>query len=414
MRTCLIVKLLGAACLFACNSYAQLVNKGNALTLSPGSLIYVDADFVNQKGTVQNDGQIEVKGGNIFNSDPQSDLFGSQSKGEVVLSGSAQRLSGSRIVFPNLTLKGTGDKTLETDIDINESGILSLGDRQLKAESYSIHVLNPNPAAIIPGTGFISTNTKGTLVRNTNSDASYLFPLGSSAPNGFTGVAALYRPLEFKPQSPSGDSFSASLIPSDPTLGGYDITKKRYDVKAVSDKYYYILSQKAGSSKFDVTFYQNSAHEIGSTQLVSWGNYLQWEKAAPSTTTTGEYFDDLNGSKLNTNIKFSSNQVFHNTPFTFSSEAGGVNPFTFFNAFSPDGDNRNDTWTINNIDLYPDNKLSIYNRWGDEVFSAKGYTNEKAWDGGNLQPGTYYYVLTAQIENQPRVFKGFITMIKKN
>jgi gliding motility-associated-like protein len=175
-----------------------------------------------------------------------------------------------------------------------------------------------------------------------------------------------------------------------------------------------LLSQKAGTSKFDVTFYQNAKIDEGYTQLVNWGDYLQWEKAARSTVTAGTFDDGLNADPLNTKIDFSSLKPFQNGAFTFSSELGGVNPFTFFNAFSPDGDNKNDTWMINNIDLYPDNKLTIYNRWGDEVFSTKGYTNDKAWDGGNLQPGTYYYVLTATIENQPRVFKGFITMIKKN
>jgi gliding motility-associated-like protein len=197
-------------------------------------------------------------------------------------------------------------------------------------------------------------------------------------------------------------------------MSGFDKAKKRYDVKNVSDKYFYLIGQKEGTSKFDVSFYQNTAVEDGYSQLVSWGNFLQWEKAAPSRVISGTYFDDLNSSTLNQKVQFSSIQSFNEMPFTFSSEQGGVNPFTFFNAFSPDGDNKNDTWKINNIELYPDNKLMIYNRWGDEVFSAKGYTNDKAWDGGTLQSGTYYYVLTATVENQSRVFKGFITMIKKN
>jgi gliding motility-associated-like protein len=148
--------------------------------------------------------------------------------------------------------------------------------------------------------------------------------------------------------------------------------------------------------------------------LINWGNFLQWEKAAPSTVTSVDFGDDLNGSVVNTSIKFSSLTPVHNAAYTFSSDAGGVNPFTFYNAFSPDGDNKNDTWVIHNIELFPDNQLTIYNRWGDEVYKVKGYTNDKAWDGGGMQSGTYYYVLTTTIENQARAFKGFITMIKKN
>ena len=204
------------------------------------------------------------------------------------------------------------------------------------------------------------------------------------------------------------------MVFDDPTNSGYDKTKKRYDVKSVFDKYYYLLGQKNGTSKFDVTFYQNTTVDNNYTQLVSWGNYLQWEKAAKSTVASATPDDGVNADPLNTSIQYSSIETFQNSAFTFSSELGGVNPFTFYNAFSPDGDNKNDLWTIHNIELYPDNKLTIYNRWGDEVYSAKGYSNDRAWDGGDLQSGTYYYVLTATIENQSRVFKGFITMIKKN
>jgi|GEM_PF-871432 len=393
---------------------AQVVNSGQSIVLTENSLLFVSGDFVNTKGTVLNNGKLEVKG-NFRNNDLNSLVFNSDSRGLVALSGDVQEIGGLRTVFPSLALSGTGDKILKTDIDV--TGILSLGNKQLYADEFSLHIINPNPDAIIrgenagtAGTGFISTETRGALIRNTNSDLPYLFPLGSSRLNSnLLGVNPLYRPLQFKPQNSFENTFSASLQNEDATNAGYDKARKRHDVKNVSDKYFYLLSQKAGTSNVDVTFYQNSAIDNSYSQLVNWTNFLIWEKAAPSNVSTGSYGDDLN-----TSIRFSSTQPFNNVPFTFSSELGGVNPLTFYNAFSPDGDNKNDVWIINNINLYPDNKLIIYNRWGDEVFSSKGYTNEKAWDGGDLQSGTYYYVLTVTIENQSRVFKGFITMIKKN
>src|SRR5690606_26513449 len=108
---------------------------------------------------------------------------------------------------------------------------------------------------------------------------------------------------------------------------------------------------------------------------------------------------------------------FQNVPFTFadiqSADPLSSDPLTIFNAFSPDGDGKNDTWIIKNIDLYPQNTLTIFNRWGDEVYRAQGYSNSKAWDGGSLNPGTYYYVLQVQVNGQSKTYKGFITMIKK-
>ncbi|KKN08105.1 hypothetical protein LCGC14_1060080 [marine sediment metagenome] len=48
-------------------------------------------------------------------------------------------------------------------------------------------------------------------------------------------------------------------------------------------------------------------------------------------------------------------------------------------AFTPNGDGNNDSWVIPGIDNYPNNRVSVFNRWGNLVFEAKGYAND--WDG---------------------------------
>jgi gliding motility-associated-like protein len=66
-----------------------------------------------------------------------------------------------------------------------------------------------------------------------------------------------------------------------------------------------------------------------------------------------------------------------------------------FNGFSPNGDLRNDFFTIQNIDLFPGNELSVFNRWGELVYYKANYNND--WDGtfnGNPLPsGTYFFLL---------------------
>lgn len=61
------------------------------------------------------------------------------------------------------------------------------------------------------------------------------------------------------------------------------------------------------------------------------------------------------------------------------------------NAFSPNNDNINDFWRIKDIQLYPDNYLNVYNRWGKLVYEKEEYMNQ--WNGGKLPAGTYYYTL---------------------
>jgi gliding motility-associated-like protein len=71
-----------------------------------------------------------------------------------------------------------------------------------------------------------------------------------------------------------------------------------------------------------------------------------------------------------------------------------------YNAISPNGDLLNATWQIKNIELIPEtknNKVTLYNRWGDEVFSATDYNNQDkvfkglGTGGRELPSGTYFY-----------------------
>ncbi len=70
-----------------------------------------------------------------------------------------------------------------------------------------------------------------------------------------------------------------------------------------------------------------------------------------------------------------------------------------FNAFSPNGDGVNDNWIIEGIENFPDNKVKIFNRWGDQIIALDRYDNvNSVWDGrnakGNLVPdGTYFYIV---------------------
>ncbi len=65
------------------------------------------------------------------------------------------------------------------------------------------------------------------------------------------------------------------------------------------------------------------------------------------------------------------------------------------NTITPDGDGVNDVWNIPGIKNYPDADVYIYNRWGTEVFSSKGY--REPWDGtyknDELPTGAYYYII---------------------
>ncbi|MBL4625162.1 MAG: gliding motility-associated C-terminal domain-containing protein [Flavobacteriales bacterium] len=84
------------------------------------------------------------------------------------------------------------------------------------------------------------------------------------------------------------------------------------------------------------------------------------------------------------------------------------------NVITPDGNGKNDVWEIKNIDLYPECDVSVFNRWGQLVYSAEnGYDN--SWDGTyNGEPltsGNYYYIVNLNMGNYPP-YTGPIKVLK--
>ena len=79
-------------------------------------------------------------------------------------------------------------------------------------------------------------------------------------------------------------------------------------------------------------------------------------------------------------------------------------------AFTPNGDGINDTWVIQGIENHPGAIVTVYNRYGHEVFKTKGYQND--WNGvyksrsEKLPAGSYYYVINFNSDLAPK--KGWI------
>ena len=90
---------------------------------------------------------------------------------------------------------------------------------------------------------------------------------------------------------------------------------------------------------------------------------------------------------------------------------------TIYKAFSPNDDDVHEFWEIENIHLYPEAIVSVYDRNGSQVFRRRNYRNseEEAFGGKNeknqpLPSGTYYYLI--DLDNGDDVFKGVLTIVR--
>lgn len=86
------------------------------------------------------------------------------------------------------------------------------------------------------------------------------------------------------------------------------------------------------------------------------------------------------------------------------------------NVITVNGDGANDTWAIENIELYPNAEILIYNRWGNLVWKSTGYP--KQWDGTNfrngevLPDGTYFYVIDLHSVKVKNTVTGWVQIVK--
>ena len=91
-----------------------------------------------------------------------------------------------------------------------------------------------------------------------------------------------------------------------------------------------------------------------------------------------------------------------------------VADITFPNGISPNADGANDEWIIDNIELFPNCVVEVYNRWGELLFQSQGY--KEKWSGvykGQLLPvGTYYYIIKLNDPLFPDVLTGPITILR--
>ncbi|MER2999276.1 Ig-like domain-containing protein, partial [Pontibacter populi] len=81
------------------------------------------------------------------------------------------------------------------------------------------------------------------------------------------------------------------------------------------------------------------------------------------------------------------------------------------NAFSPDGDGVNDTWTVPELRFYNEVEITVMDRAGVRLYQSTD--PEKGWDGkgknGEVQQGAYFYII--HVKDTGLVQKGVLTVL---
>lgn len=78
----------------------------------------------------------------------------------------------------------------------------------------------------------------------------------------------------------------------------------------------------------------------------------------------------------------------------------------FPNVFTPNGDNHNEAFVLDEWLLGA--QFKVYNRWGKQVFASSNYQN--GWQGEALETGVYYYEIQSECLND--AFKGWVHLLR--
>ena len=82
------------------------------------------------------------------------------------------------------------------------------------------------------------------------------------------------------------------------------------------------------------------------------------------------------------------------------------------NTFTPNNDGINDSWRIDFLNTYPDNRVQVFTRSGKLIFESRGYNTP--WNGtlkGKPLPfDTYYYIIEPGNGRDP--ITGYVTILK--
>ena len=102
---------------------------------------------------------------------------------------------------------------------------------------------------------------------------------------------------------------------------------------------------------------------------------------------------------------------------TVTTADGCTNSYTFLqvvkpttitipNVFSPNGDGLNDYLEFPGVEYYTDARLSVFNRWGNEIYSSASYKN--TWQARDVSDGTYFFVLKVD----GKEYSGPVTILR--
>jgi gliding motility-associated-like protein len=371
--------------LLCMNVFAQnFYNNGSLISIKPNTILSVYDSLVNN-GEIINNGNLVVSGTWLNNKTYDA------GQGQITFNSTGnQIINHNDQSFSKLVISGGGEKKFLANITIVDQFTLTSG---ILTSSNGAKIIFKETAQITGGSD--ASHVHGPVYQLGDGDK--IFPMGNGS---------VYLPVELKAISGSAPEIGITEVElTNPVL------LKSADLTGISSTRYWQIDKVSGSlcNSFIVLPVRGENNLITDTQkaVVAQAQGLQnnFEEIGQSI------FEGTSSNGKVTSAKAAT------LPFVTLATAENNGQLVVYNAVSPTGDEKNEILRIDNIEKYPNNIVSIFNRWGDKVFEISGYDNDqkvflgKSDAGKELVAGTYFYLINKNDGSAP--VNGFLSL-KRN
>jgi len=352
----------------------SLTNNGMTISVKSNTIFSVGENATNN-GTIINNGSFLIAGAWVNNGiyDAGTGDFTLNSPGDQIVNHNAQS-------FERLIIRGGGNKIFQADITINDD--ITLQDGVLMSTNGARLFISEN--AQITG-GSSSSYIAGPLYMSIQENA--FFPIGTTntyLPVSLSNIDGTNAILGFEAISPNPVT----------TFDGAD---------EISSDYAWQMTVESGT-------YNNAIITlpvVNQTFVENMEGVLVMQASSLSDSYVSLGQSNNSGDNISGEVTSESTATgaFFTIGYLADEEGdGALEAISVVNAITPaTQDGKHDFLKIENIEQHPNNKVSIYNRWGDLVYEVGGYNNNDVIFTGetnvgnrrNLDNGTYFYAIEA-------------------
>lgn len=368
---------------------AITVNKGQLYVL-PNTLIATHANFENKNsGIVFNDGEFQ-----FYKNYTNNGLFThttNKTTGYTVFQGNQEQLiTGEQPSkhFDVLFNNSASFFNLNSDIIINGTGNFNNGIVKINKANGGQMLFGNNATQINASD---KSYAQG-MVEKQGTNA-FTFPIGKE---GFYRMAAISAPGN------NNASYTSEYFLGD-TNNLYPHKDKTGIIEQVNNaEYWQINKSDATTGSVIVTLSWHNVTTPAAFKNSADLHVVRWDPKQNLWVDEGGIVD-MNAQTITTPVNVEGFGIF--TIGKIKEEYNNPGDVVIYNGVSADNDGVNDYFIIDNINYFPDNSVTIFNRWGRKVFETNNYNSKNNVFNGyvstkqnsntkeKLPSGTYYYVV---------------------